>query len=84
MDRMDCEYWQPIDDPDWLWYTYPVQDRLKIYKMISEYLDKYPISGDLKQNVDKPQMIGYIMKELKGHYNPKIVENIINFFFKDN
>jgi len=84
INKEDCKYWKPIDNPVELWYTYPVQDRLQICKMISYYLgENEPLYGTNKRKVDKTDMMDYIMKKSLGHYNPKVVKNIINFMFGD-
>ena len=65
-----------------LWYSYDVDLRLNIYKHINTFLDDTPqpvIAGVLQFNKD--DMMHHVMTEGKGHFNPQMVKNIIDYFF---
>ena len=67
-----------------LWSSVSVENRLYICKLINDYLDDIPVSErqGMKQ-INKQEMFDYIMQEGRGYFNPVIVENCINFMFKD-
>jgi hypothetical protein len=67
-----------------LWYSYYSDDRLKICKIMSDFLNclPYPVLGRLgMRQFKKRDLFDYIIKEGRGCFNPKIVEDVIDFFF---
>ena len=78
----ECEHWRPIDDT--LLYDREIENRFQIAKMISCYFsERTPISMRGAYNVDKTDIMDYVMRIGHGHYNPEMVSKMINIFFGD-